>query len=72
MKQIGKIIETEKVPTTVDEFFFWTTKNRILNPFDVVKVKHIDNSIDYRYLNLNCRIILILNGLIKCFLYYQF
>jgi hypothetical protein len=26
MKKTGKIIATEKVPTTVDEFFFWTDK----------------------------------------------
>ena len=44
METIGKIAATEKNPTTIDEFFFWTNKNRILNPFDVVKVKHIDNS----------------------------
>lgn len=47
MKQIGKIIATEKVPTTVDEFFFWTDKELILKPFDVVKVNHIKNSITY-------------------------
>jgi len=44
MDTIGKIAATEKNPTTIDEFFFWTTKNRILNPFDVIKVSHIDNS----------------------------
>jgi len=44
MKQIGKIIATEKVPTTVDEFFFWTDKELIIKPFDVVKVNHIKNS----------------------------
>lgn len=46
-KTIGKVAATEKVPTTIDVFFFWTDKNRILNPFDVVKVKHIDNSITF-------------------------
>ncbi|MBU2579333.1 ATP-binding protein [Patescibacteria group bacterium] len=46
-KIIGKIAATEKVPTTIDEFFFWTDKQRILNPFDVVKVEHIDNSITF-------------------------
>lgn len=44
MKQIGKIIATEKVPTTVDEFFFWTDKELIIRPFDVVKVNHIKES----------------------------
>jgi hypothetical protein len=43
-KIIGKVAATEKAPTTIDVFFFWTDKNRILNPFDVVKVKHIDSS----------------------------
>ena len=47
MKQIGKIIATEKVPTTVDEFFFWTDKELIIKPFDVIKVNHIKNSITF-------------------------
>ena len=44
MKKIGKIIATEKMPTTVDEFYFWTDKKRIIKPFDVVKVEHIPPS----------------------------
>lgn len=47
MKKIGKIIATEKVPTTVDEFFFWTDKHLVLKPFDVVKVEHIKNSVTF-------------------------
>ncbi len=47
MKQIGKIVATEKVPTTVDEFFFWTDKELIIKPFDVVKVAHIKNSVTF-------------------------
>lgn len=47
MKQIGKVLATEKVPTTVDEFFFWTDKELIIKPFDVVKVKHIKDSITF-------------------------
>lgn len=43
-KIIGKVAATEKLPTTIDEFYFWTDKHRILNPFDVVKVDHIENS----------------------------
>ena len=43
-KNIGKIAATEKAPTTIDEFFFWTNKERILSPFDVVKVEHINGS----------------------------
>lgn len=46
-KIIGKVAATEKAPTTIDFFYFWTDKNRILNPFDVVKVNHIDNSITF-------------------------
>jgi uncharacterized protein len=44
MKNIGKIVATEKMPTTVDDFYFWTDKERIIKPFDVVKVEHIRNS----------------------------
>jgi hypothetical protein len=44
MKKIGKIIATEKVPTTVDEFFFWTDKRLIIKLFDVVKVEHLNGS----------------------------
>jgi len=44
MSVIGRVIATEKVPTTIDEFNFWTDKNLILNPFDVVKVDHINGS----------------------------
>lgn len=47
MKLIGKIIATEKVPTTVDEFFFWTDKELIIKPFDVVKVNHVRESVTF-------------------------
>ena len=40
-KVIGKVAATEKAPTTIDEFNFWTQKDIILSPFDVVKVNHI-------------------------------
>ncbi len=46
-KIIGKVAATEKNPTTIDEFYFWTNKQRILNPFDVVKVEHIEDSITF-------------------------
>ena len=46
-KIIGKVAATEKNPTTIDEFYFWTNKQRILNPFDVIKVNHIEKSITY-------------------------
>lgn len=44
---IGKITATEKNPTTIDDFYFWTSKDMILSPFDVIKVNHINNSITY-------------------------
>lgn len=47
MKQIGKIIATEKVPTTVDEFFFWTKQDLIIKPFDVVTVTHLKQSVTF-------------------------
>lgn len=44
---IGKVAATEKKPTTIDEFYFWTSTDLILNPFDVVKVEHVRNSITF-------------------------
>lgn len=46
-KVIGKILATEKNPSTMQEFYFWTKPDLILNPFDVVKVGHIKESITY-------------------------
>ena len=46
-KIIGKIAATEKIPTTIEEFCFWTDKKRILHPFDVVKVEHINDSVTF-------------------------
>ena len=46
-KIIGKVIATEKNPSTIDYFYFWTNKDMILNPFDVVKVSHLQKSISY-------------------------
>lgn len=44
MTLIGKVIATEKNPTTIDDFYFWTDKKCQLKPFDVVVVKHIEKS----------------------------
>lgn len=44
---IGRVLATEKKPTTIDDFTFWTDQNLILNPFDIVKVAHVDNSYSY-------------------------
>lgn len=46
-KVIGKVSATEKYPSTIDEFYFWTDKKQILSPFDVVKVNHESGSITY-------------------------
>jgi uncharacterized protein len=46
-KIIGKVSATEKHPSTVDEFYFWTDKKQILSPFDVVKVNHESGSITF-------------------------
>ena len=43
-KVIGKIAALEKCPTTIDDFYFWTDKDTILNPFDVVVVDHLHDS----------------------------
>lgn len=41
---IGKIIATEKQPSTIEDFTFWTKSDLTLKPFDVVVVEHINNS----------------------------
>ncbi|MCD8221070.1 MAG: ATP-binding protein [Clostridiales bacterium] len=44
---IGRILATEKAPTTIDNFAFWTKQDLILNPFDIVKVEHVNGSFSY-------------------------
>lgn len=44
---IGRVLATEKNPTTIDDFKFWTDQNLILNPFDIVKIEHVDKSYSY-------------------------
>ncbi len=46
-KQVGKIIATEKAPSTIECFYFWTQKKLILKPFDVVKVDHLKDSFTF-------------------------
>jgi len=46
-KPIGRVIATEKKPTSVDSFAFWTDSKLILNPFDIVKVEHVNGSFSY-------------------------
>lgn len=38
-KLIGRVLATEKSPTTIDEFHFWTNSDTKLNAFDIVKVE---------------------------------
>lgn len=44
---IGRVVATEKSPTTMDKFTFWTNANLKLHAFDIVKVKHIDSSYSF-------------------------
>lgn len=46
-KIIGKVSATEKCPSTIDDFYFWTDKKEILSPFDIVKVEHEQGSTTY-------------------------
>ena len=41
---IGRVLATEKIPTTIDEFNFWTNSDLKLSAFDIVKVEHIEGS----------------------------
>lgn len=46
-KLIGRIIATEKNPTTMDKFIFWTDSDLILHAFDIIKVGHTNGSFSY-------------------------
>ncbi len=43
-KLIGRVLATEKNPTTMDDFNFWTNSDLKLHAFDIVKVEHIEGS----------------------------
>ncbi|MCQ2346622.1 MAG: ATP-binding protein [Paludibacteraceae bacterium] len=47
VKKLGKVSATEKNPSTIDDFYFWTKAGVVLNPFDIVKVQHINGSTTY-------------------------
>jgi DNA helicase HerA-like ATPase len=44
---IGRVLATEKNPTTIDEFYFWTNSDTKLNAFDIVKVAREDGTDTY-------------------------
>ncbi len=46
-KLIGRVLATEKSPTTMDEFNFWTNSDLKLHAFDIVKVEHCENSFTF-------------------------
>ena len=50
-KLIGRIIATEKCPTTMDKFTFWTNADFKLHAFDIVKVKHKFHNSHFAYFN---------------------
>ena len=72
-KTIGKVLATEKNPSTMEEFYFWTSPKLVLNPFDVVKVDHINDSVTYgvveEILQISFRIIFLM--ILVMFLYSQ-
>lgn len=41
---IGRVVATEKTPTTMDKFTFWTNSDMKLHAFDVVKVQQIEGT----------------------------
>lgn len=43
-KLIGRVLATEKNPTTIDDFCFWTNSDTKLNAFDIVKVARDDGT----------------------------
>ncbi len=46
-KLIGRILATEKTPTTMDRFCFWTNIDIKLHAFDIVKIEHLNNSFTF-------------------------
>ena len=46
-KLIGRVLATEKNPTTMDKFCFWTDQDLRLAAFDVIKVEHINGSFTF-------------------------
>lgn len=44
---IGRVVATEKNPSTTNSVQFWVEKDRVLKPFDVVMIRHIKGSHTY-------------------------
>lgn len=44
---IGRVVATEKNPSTTNSVQFWVEKNIVLKPFDVVMIRHIKDSKTY-------------------------
>lgn len=44
---IGRVVATEKNPSTTNSVQFWVEKDRVLKPFDVVMIQHIKGSHTY-------------------------
>lgn len=44
---IGKVAAIESNPTTITAFTFWTNEDLKLSPFDIIKVRHLDDSFTF-------------------------
>lgn len=44
---IGRVVATEKSPSTTNKVEFWIEKNVVIKPFDVVMIRHIKDSKTY-------------------------
>lgn len=53
---IGKVSATEKNPSTINEFYFWTKAGYKLSPFDVIKVEHIEDSTTFGVIEEICHV----------------
>lgn len=70
LQVIGKVSATEKMPSTIDNFYFWTDKGQILSPFDIVKVEHVSSNYNrgiqmYRFPNSDVQKSVIFEGIKK-------
>ena len=44
---IGRVVATEKSPSTTNKVEFWIEKDVVIKPFDVVMIKHLKDSKTY-------------------------